>query len=66
MTGPEYLEAIKRLGLKQSEAGVFFGAHPQTGRRWAAEGPPEPVSKLLRLMIRLEYTPAQIVKLLDG
>ena len=63
MTGPEYLAAIEHVGLNQSKAGVFFGAHEQTGRRWAANGPPESVAMLLRLMIRCEYTPDQVRKL---
>lgn len=66
MTGLEYLAAIKHVGLNQSESGVFFGAHEQTGRRWAASGPPGSVAMLLKLMIRLEYTPDQIRKLIDG
>lgn len=60
MTPAEYLSAIKSLGLTQSEAGRFFGVTEVTGRRWAASGPPAPVAKFLRLMLRLRFSPAYV------
>jgi hypothetical protein len=60
MTSDEYRATLKALGLTQNEAGRFFGAHEQSGRRWAVEGPPEPVAKLLRLMCGLGLSPQQV------
>jgi hypothetical protein len=63
MTPTDYRETIERLGLKQSEAGRFFGVNEVTGRRWAAHdgnGPPEPVAKFLRLMLALEFSPEYV------
>ena len=62
MTGPEYIAAIEQLGMNQSEAGLFFGAHPVTGRKWATAGPPEPVAMLLRTSIRLQWTADYLAK----
>lgn len=64
MTPAEYRDAIKRLGLTQSECGLFFGVHEVTGRRWADEGPPAPVSKLLRLMLALGFTPDYVDRMI--
>ena len=66
MTAPEYLAALAKVGLDRSTAGQFFGAHRVTGYKWASAGPPESVAMLLRLMIRLEYTPEQIKKLIGA
>lgn len=60
MSPADYLAAIKQLGLNQSEAGLFLGVHPVTGRRWAKFGPPTPVGKFLRFMIALKLTPAYV------
>jgi DNA-binding XRE family transcriptional regulator len=46
----EYRKRIKELGLSQISAGQWLGVSPRTAQRWATEGPPEPVAKLLRLM----------------
>lgn len=56
MTGAEYAAAIGRLGLSQARAGVFFGAHPATSKRWTKTGPPQSVAMLLRAAERLEWT----------
>lgn len=60
MTATEYRAAIEKLGLNQSSAARFFGVHDVTGRRWAADGPPPPVAKMLRLMLALKFTPAYV------
>ena len=57
MTPLQYRAAIEKLGLSQRKAGTFLGAAERTSRRWAKDGPPEAVAKLLRLMIRLEIKP---------
>lgn len=64
MTAPEYRAAIELIGLNQTEAGKFFGVNGVTGRRWAANGPPPPVVKMLRLMIALRFTPAYVENVL--
>jgi transcriptional regulator with XRE-family HTH domain len=60
MTPDKYRAAIKTLGLTQNQAGEFFGVNPVTGRRWASNGPPPAVAKLLRLMLALQFTPAYV------
>lgn len=57
MPSGEYRAAISALGMTQNEAGRFFGVHEVTGRRWATEGAPHAVAKMLRLMIALKFTP---------
>lgn len=54
MTPAQYKAAIKSLGLSQEAAGVWLGVSERTGQNYATKGPPEPVAKLLRLMIRLK------------
>ena len=60
MTSDEYRTALKTLGLSQTAAGYFLGVHDVTSRRWAERGPPNPVAKMLRLMLALKFTPAYV------
>lgn len=60
MTAKQYLAAIEKLGLSQLGAGRFLGVSPRTAQNYAAKGPPEPVAKLLRLMVRLKLPPAEV------
>ncbi len=60
MTPNQYKAAIKALGLSQEAAGVWLGVSKRTGQNYAAKGPPEPVAKLLRLMIRLNLSPEDV------
>ena len=60
MTRHQYRAAIQTLGLSQEAAGVFFGVSKRTGQRYAAEGPPEVVSKFLKLMLKLELLPEDV------
>jgi transcriptional regulator with XRE-family HTH domain len=60
MTPKQYLAAIEKLGLSQLAAGRFLGVAPRTAQNYAAKGPPEPVAKLLRLMIRLKVKPDEV------
>jgi hypothetical protein len=60
MTALQYRAALERLGLSQRAAGPFLGVDERTSRRWAADGPPESVAKLLRLMVKLNLTPADV------
>jgi hypothetical protein len=56
MTASEYIAALDALCLSQTGAGEFFGVHRITAHRWAETGPPEPVAKLLRLMLALQFS----------
>lgn len=60
MTPTQYKAAIKVLGLSQERAGEWLGVSPRTSQNYAAKGPPEPVAKLLRLMLRLKLHPDQV------
>lgn len=75
MTASQYRAALKRLGFAESDvphdvgvsAGArFFGANPATGRRWAADGPPNAVAVCLRLMEAANLTADKARKLLEG
>ena len=62
MTPKQYIDAIARLGLSQRGAGRFLGVDERTSRRWVSgdSAIPESVSKLLRLMIRLNLNPVDV------
>jgi hypothetical protein len=62
MNGKQYKAAIKALGLSQERAGLWLGVSPRSSRGWATdEHPiPEPVAKLLRLVIRLKIDPKDV------
>ena len=62
MTPTQYKTAIKALGLSQERAGDWLGIGRRTSQGYAlGEYPvPEPVAKLLRLMIRLELPPDEV------
>lgn len=55
MTPAQYRAAIAKLGLSQERAGLWLGLSPRQGQRYASGEAeiPEPVAKLLRLVIRL-------------
>lgn len=56
MTPAQFKTAIERLGLSQERAGLWLGLSARQGQRYAtgAAKIPEPVAKLLRLVIRLK------------
>lgn len=61
MTPAHYRIWLEYLGLTQNGAGRFFNVNETTARRWAADdgnGPPEPVAKLIHLMVAKGITPA--------
>lgn len=62
MTAKQYRDAIARLGLSQHKAAAWLGVSPRTSQGWALnETPvPEPVAKLLRLVLRLQLKPEQV------
>jgi hypothetical protein len=61
MNADQYRSAIAKLDLSQEQAGIFMGRSARQGQRWAAGDPiPESVAKLLRLMVRLKLTSADV------
>jgi hypothetical protein len=60
MTPKQYKTIIEQLGLTQEGAGEWLGVSPRTGQNYAAKGPPEPVAKLLRLMVRLKINTEEL------
>jgi len=60
MTPKQYKAAIDKLGLSQERAGVWLGVSKRTGQNYAAKGPPEPVAKLLRLVLRIKLNPDDV------
>ena len=62
MTPHQYKAAIKALGLSQERAGDWLGIGRRTSQGYAlGEYPvPEPIAKLLKLMIKLELKPENI------
>jgi DNA-binding transcriptional regulator YiaG len=60
MTPKQYKIIIDGLGLSQERAGEWLGVSARTGQNYAAKGPPEPVAKLLRLMVRLKLKPEDV------
>jgi hypothetical protein len=60
VTPNQYKAAIAKLGFSQEAAGVWLGVSSRTGQNYAGKGPPEPVAKLLRLIIRLSIDPTEL------
>jgi DNA-binding transcriptional regulator YiaG len=60
MTPKQYKAIIESLGLSQQAAGVWLGVSKRTGQNYAAKGPPEPVAKLLRLMVKHGFVPEDV------
>lgn len=60
MTPKQYKVIIDSLGLSQERAGEWLGVSARTGQNYAAKGPPEPVAKLLRLVVKLKLNPEDV------
>lgn len=62
MTPNQYKTAIKSLGLSQEKAGDWLGIGRRTSQGYAlGEYPvPEPVAKLLRLMVKMKLKPEDV------
>ena len=62
MTATQYRAAIASLGLSQERAGDWLGISPRTSQGYAlGEYPvPEPVAKLLRLVVKLGLRPDEV------
>lgn len=56
MTPTQFRAAIEKLGLSQEKSGLWLGLSARQGQRYATGDAeiPEPVAKLLRLVIRLK------------
>jgi DNA-binding XRE family transcriptional regulator len=60
VTPDQYSAAIKRLGMTQGEAAKFLDISIRSSHGYANGEPiPEAITKLLRLMVRLEIAPAE-------
>jgi hypothetical protein len=64
MTPAQYKATIKALGLSQARAGDWLGIGRRTSQSYALGETriPEPVAKLLRIMIELELNPEDFIK----
>jgi hypothetical protein len=62
MTPEQYKELIRRFGLTQQGAGLFFGRCRRSGQYWAAKGPPPMM--LLRVMDMLDMPPDEVESIL--
>jgi hypothetical protein len=62
MTPTQYKTAIARLGLSQERAGDWLGISRRASQSYAlGEYPvPEPVAKLLQLMVKLGLKPEDV------
>ncbi len=62
MTPAQFRAAIAKLGLSQEGAGLWLGLSARQGQRYATgeTAIPEPVTKLLNLVIRLELDPKEV------
>jgi hypothetical protein len=62
MTPTQYKAAIHALGLSQERAGLWLGIGKRTSQGYAlGEYPvPEPIAKLLRLMVKLKLNPDDV------
>jgi hypothetical protein len=68
MTADEYKRAVTRVGLSQVGAGRFLGVDGRSAQRWGAGDAPIPMSvvKLLRLMMHLKLSAAEVDDVLAG
>ena len=62
MNRVEYRDALEQLGLSQHRAATWLGVAKRTSSSWALGSVriPEPVAKLLRLVIRLGLKPEEV------
>lgn len=65
MTGPQYCEAIKSLGLSQVAAGKFLKASPRSSRRWTVDGPPPMPAMILMLVIKTGLSVADVERMMQ-
>ena len=65
MTRNQFRAALKTLGLSQRKAAGWLGVTLRTVQNYATgvNEPPEPVARLLRLVIKLKLKPEEASKL---
>jgi hypothetical protein len=56
MTAKEYKAALAHLKMSQVRAGKHLGVSGRTGQNYAADGPPAPVAKIIRLLLAKKIT----------
>jgi hypothetical protein len=68
MTSEEYKKAVTRVGLSFIGAGRFLGVEGRTAQRWGSgeSRPPQSVAKLLRLMMHMRLSAAELDEVLAG
>ena len=52
MTADQYRAALRKLLISQRRAALVLGIDERTSRRYAADGAPEPIARLLAMYIR--------------
>jgi len=61
MTSTHFRNALDVLNLSQAQAAEWLGVSIRTAHGWAnGKSIPEPVAKLLRLMMRLKLKPEDV------
>jgi hypothetical protein len=60
MTSDQYKLALGELRLGQRDLARFLGVHPDTGKKWAQNGPPPPIAKWVKYLIATQRSPADI------
>ena len=61
MTGKQFSSAIAPWGFHtQADLADWLGVSRRTAQNYIYDGPPEPVAKLIRLMVRLNLGPDDV------
>jgi DNA-binding transcriptional regulator YiaG len=64
VTARQYRNALKKLGLRQSDAANLLGVSVRAAHSWANDVPvPEPVALLLRMMIKYKIRPEDLKRI---
>jgi hypothetical protein len=68
MNAQEYRAALEALQITQLDAGELFNVGARTSRRWASGEArvPTSVAMLLRLMLRKQVSPNNVVEAMEG
>jgi len=68
MNAEEYKAALEALKITQLDAGELFNVGARTSRRWALGEAriPTSVAMLLRLMLRKQVSPNNVVEAMEG
>jgi DNA-binding transcriptional regulator YiaG len=66
MNAAQFRDAQERLGITNTTAARLLGVDARTTRRWGTgeRAVPEPVARLLRLMLVMHLVPEQVLTLL--